>query len=333
MTASTPKRHRHVRYLLSVALATVVFGASAGIEAQQARRPSRIGVLNAAWAASHPTVEGLKAGLKDLGLEDGRDVTFDIRFTEGKLTAMPAAADALVKSGVDLIFTSQEAATQAAKDATTTVPIVFTLVGDPVAANIVQALARPGRNVTGVSTLQSELVAKRLEVLKTLAPEARRVWLIYYGNDLGTAPMIRKAADVAPSMKLDLVPKGVLDANELKAALRDVRRGDVVLAPDGSNPDLAIAIIQRSLALRIPAVFGTALWVGYGGLISYGPDYYAQGVQAATLVAKILRGARPQDLPVEGAEKIDLAVNLKTAELLGLTVPRKILLRADAFRR
>jgi len=188
VTASTPKRHRHVRYLLWVALATVVFGASAGIEAQQGRRPSRIGVLNAAWAASHPTVEGLKAGLKDLGLEDGRDVTFDIRFTEGKLAAMPAAADALVKSGVDLIFTSQEAATQAAKDATTTVPIVFTLVGDPVAANIVQALARPGRNVTGVSTLQSELVAKRLEVLKTLAPEARRVWLIYYGNDLGTAP-------------------------------------------------------------------------------------------------------------------------------------------------
>jgi putative ABC transport system substrate-binding protein len=107
----------------------------------------------------------------------------------------------------------------------------------------------------------------------------------------------------------------------------------VVLAPDGSNPDLPIAIIERSLALRIPAIFGTALWVGYGGLMSYGPDYYAQGVQAAALVAKILRGARPQDLPVEGAEKIDLAVNLKTAELLGLTVPRKILLRADAFRR
>jgi putative ABC transport system substrate-binding protein len=115
--------------------------------------------------------------------------------------------------------------------------------------------------------------------------------------------------------------------------LGEIRRDDAVLAPEGSNPDLTIAIIERSLALRVPAVFGTALWVGYGGLLSYGPDYYAQGVQAAALVAKILRGARPQDLPVEGAEKIDLAVNLKTAELLGLTVPRKILLRADAFRR
>ena len=302
-------------------------------EAQEAHRPFRIGVLNAAWAASHPTVEGLKAGLKELGVEDGRDVTFDIRFTEGKLDAMPAAAEALVKAGVDLIFTSQEAATQAAKDATKGVPIVFTLVGDPVGAGIVGKLAQPGGNVTGISSLQTELVAKRLEVLKTLAPAVRRVWLIYYGVDLSTAPMIRKALEAAQRMKLEVVPKGVLDASELRLVLREVRRDDAVLALEGSSPDLAIAIIEQSLALRVPAVFGTALWVGYGGLMSYGPDYYAQGVQAAALVAKIRRGARPQDLPVEGAEKIDLAVNLKTADLLGLTVPRKILLRADAFRR
>jgi putative ABC transport system substrate-binding protein len=303
------------------------------MEAQQARRPFRIGVLNAAWAASHPTVEGLKAGLKELGFEDGRDVTFDIRFTEGKLNTMPGAAEALVKAGVDLIFTSQEAATQAAKDATETVPIVFTLVGDPVGAGIVGQLAHPGGNVTGVSSLQTELVAKRLEVLKRLAPAVRRVWLIYYQVDLGTTPMISKALEASLRMKLDLSPRGLLDAGELKRVLGEVRRDDAVLAPEGSNPDLTIAIIERSLALRVPAVFGTALWIGYGGLISYGPDYYAQGVQAAALVAKILRGARPQDLPVEGAEKIDLAVNLKTAELLGLTVPRKILFRADAFRR
>jgi putative ABC transport system substrate-binding protein len=134
-------------------------------------------------------------------------------------------------------------------------------------------------------------------------------------------------------MKLDVVPRGVLDVGELKRVLQDVRRGDAVLVPEGSNPELAVAIIEQSLALRIPAVFGTALWVGYGGLVSYGPDYAAQGVQAAALVAKIVRGARPRDLPVEGAERIDLAVNLKTADLLGLAVPRKILLRADAFRR
>jgi len=302
-------------------------------QAQHARRPSRIGVLNAAWAASHPTVEGLKAGLKELGFVDGRDVTFDIRFTEGKLDTMAVAAEALVKARVDLIFTSQEAATNAAKDATESVPIVFTLVGDPVGASIVTKLGQPGGNVTGVSSLQTELVAKRLEVLKTLTPAVRRVWLVYYSVDLGTTPMVTRALEAAQRLNLEVLPKGVLDADELKRVLREVRRGDAVLAPEGSNPDLTIAIIERSLALRAPAVFGTALWIGYGGLISYGPDYYAQGVQAAALVAKILRGARPQDLPVEGAEKIDLAVNLKTAELLGLTVPRKILLRADAFRR
>ncbi len=321
------------RPLFLLAVAMLLWVPPPSLEAQQARRPSRIGVLNAAWAASHPTVEGLKAGLKELGFEDGRDVTFDIRFTEGKLNTMPAAAEALVKAGVDLIFTSQEAATHAAKDATESVPIVFTLVGDPMGAGIVGNLAQPGGNVTGVSSLQTELVAKRLEVLKTLTPSVRRVWLIYYSVDLGTTPMITKALEAAQRMKLEVAPKGVLDAGELKRVLGEVRRDDAVLAPEGSNPDLTIAIIERSQALRIPTVFGTALWIGYGGLISYGPDYYAQGVQAAALVGKILRGARPRDLPVEGAEKIDLAVNLKTAELLGLTVPRKILLRADAFRR
>jgi putative ABC transport system substrate-binding protein len=319
--------------LLWLVAAMLVCVSLARADAQQARRPFRIGVINAAWAASHPTVEGLKAGLKEVGLEDGRDVTFDIRFTEGKLDTMPAEATALVKAGVDLIFTSQEAATQAARDATVTVPIVFTLVGDPVGAGIVGKLARPGGNVTGVSSLQTELVAKRLEVLKTLTPAVRRVWLIYYGLDLSTTPMIARALDAAQRMKLELVPKGVLDASELRRVLGGVRRDDAVLAPEGSNPDLTIAIIERSLALRVPVIFGTALWVGYGGLVSYGPDYYAQGVQAAALVARILRGARPQDLPVEGAEKIDLAVNLKTAELIGVTVPRKILFRADAFRR
>jgi putative tryptophan/tyrosine transport system substrate-binding protein len=321
------------RHLCWVAVIILLGVLTPSAQSQPARQPFRIGVINAAWAASHPTVEGLKAGLKALGFEDGRDVTFDIRFTEGKLNTIPAAAESLVKAGVNLIFTSQEAATIAAKDATESVPIVFTLVGDPVGAGIVNRLAQPGGNVTGVSSLQTELVAKRLEVLKTLAPAVRRVWVIFYSVDLGSTPMITRALETAQRLKLDVVPRGVVDAGEVKRLFQEIRRDDAVLAPESSNPELTIAIIEQSLARRVPAVFGTALWIGYGGLISYGPDYYAQGVQAAALAAKILRGARPQDLPVQGADKIDLAVNLKTAELLGLTVPRKILLRADAFRR
>jgi putative ABC transport system substrate-binding protein len=246
---------------------------------------------------------------------------------------MPGAAAGLVKAGVDLLFTSQEAATLAARDATKSVPIVFTSVGDPVGAGVVANLAQPGANVTGISGLQAELVAKRLQFLKTLAPTVRRVWLIYYGADLSTTTMIGKALEAAATMKVEVLPRGVLDTDHLKRVLRDVRRGDALLAPEGSSLDIPLAILEHSLASRVPAIFATALWVGHGGLVSYGPDSYAEGVQAASLVAKILRGIKPQDLPVEGADRIDLAVNLKTSELLGLTVPRKILLRADAFRR
>jgi putative ABC transport system substrate-binding protein len=302
-------------------------------EAQPPRRSYRIGILNEAWAASHPTVEGLKAGLRELGLEEGRDVTFDIRFTEGNLDAMPAAAAAFVKAGVDLVFTSQYAATLAAKDATKDIPIVFTLVGDPVAGGIVTTLAQPEGNITGVSSLQPELVTKRLEILRTLAPGVRRVWVIHHGSDRSATPMIVKALAAGSRLKLDMIPRGILTAEELAVTLRGVRPGDAMLAPETSNLDIPAAILQAALASRVPAVFTTALWVGHGGLASYGPDYYAQGLQAAGLVVKILRGARPRDVPVEGSDKIDLAVNLKTAELLGITVPRKILLRADAFRR
>ena len=318
-----------MRLLLAALLLVFPFTA----EAQPARRPYRIGVLNEAFAATHPTVEGLKAGLREAGLTEGRDVTFDIRFTEGDAQATRAAAAALVKAGVDLIVTSQEGATQAAKDATKTVPIVFTLVGDPVAAGLVRNLAEPDANLTGVSSLQTELTAKRLEVLKTLVPSLRRVWLIHYGGDLTAGKMLARARDAAPRVKVDLVPRAVLNAQELAQALGELRPGDALLAPEIATLDIPVAVLNASLKSRTPAVFTTALWVGHGGLVSYGPDYYAQGVQAAGLVAKILRGARPSDVPVEGADRIELAVNLKTAELLGVTVPRKIMLRAETFRR
>jgi putative ABC transport system substrate-binding protein len=302
-------------------------------EAQQARRPYRIGVLNEAWAASHPTVEGLKAGLRELGLEEGRDIRFDIRFTEGNLDAMPAAAAALVKADVDLIFTSQYAATRAAKDATKSIPIVFTLVSDPASAGLVTNLLQPEANITGVTSLYADLVAKRIEILKTLAPSIRRVWVIHDGSDPTATPMVVKALNAGQRLKVEVIPRGVVTTDDVALRLRDVRHGDALLAPETSNLDIPTAILQTSLAARVPAAFTTALWVGYGGLVSYGPDYYAHGVQAAELVAKIVRGARPQDVPVEGTDKIDLAVNLKTADLLGITVPQRVLLRADAFRR
>jgi putative ABC transport system substrate-binding protein len=306
---------------------------SAKADAGEARRPYRVGVLNEAWAANHPTVEGLKAGLRELGFEEGRDVTFAIHFTKGDPSATNAAAAALVKAQVDVLFTSNEAATQAAKDATQKVPIVFTLVGDPVAVGMVTQLAHPGGNVTGVSNLTTELVPKRIEILQKLVPAVQRIWTIYYAGDPSSVAAARKAQEAGPRLKLRVVERPVRTAEELEWALKELGPGDALLPPDIATMDIPAVILEASLAARIPAVFPAALWVGYGGLVSYGPDYYAQGVQAARLVAKILRGARPQDLPVEGADKIDLAVNLKTANLLGLTVPRKVLLRADRLRR
>ena len=316
-----------------VGLAAVLTLVPYAAVAQQARRPYRIGVLNESRAANHPTVEGLRSGLRERGLEEDRDVTFDIRFTQGKPGAMPVAAAALVKASVDLIFTIGEASTHAAKSATQKIPILFTQVGDPVAMGIVTKLAQPGGNLTGISSLTLELVPKRLEALKMLAPTLRRVWVIHDLYDATSIVAIVNASQAAPRLKLELVPRAVVSAEQLRQALYELRPGDGLLATDTGTLEIPAGILEASLASRIPAVFPTDFWLSQGGLLSYGPDYHAQGVQAARLVARILRGARPQDLPVEGADKIDLTVNLKTAKRLGLTAPRKILIRADKVIR
>ena len=317
------------RVALALALAILPLAA----QSQQAKRPYRIGVLNEAWAANHPTVEGLRTGLRELGFEEGRDVVFDIRFTQGKPEATPAAAEALVKAGVDLIFTSNESATRAAKNATQMIPIVFTLVGDPVISGIVKTVAKPGENITGVSSLTTELAAKRLEILTILAPKVRRVWAIHYGDDPSSIAAIWSAEAAAKQLNVELLSRPVYNAQQLQHAVKSVRPGDALLPPEVGTLDVPAALLELSLSSRIPAVFATSLWVGHGGLVSYGSDYHAEGAQAARLVAKILRGARAGDLPIEGADRIDLAVNLKTASALGLPVPRKVLLRADMIRR
>ena len=330
---STLSSNRKVSLYIWVAVAALLTLVSQVAVAQQVRRPYRIGVLNEARAANHPTVEGLGSGLRELGLEEGRDVTFDVRFTQGKPGALPVAAAALVKASVDLIFTIGEASTNAAKSATKKIPIVFTEVGDPVVMGIVTKLAQPGGNLTGISSLTLELVPKRLEALKMLAPTLRRVWVIHDLYDETSIVAFVRAQQAAPRLKLELVARAVDSSQQLRQALHELRRGDGLLATDTGTLEIPAGILEASLASRIPAVFPADLWVGQGGLLSYGPDYHAQGVQAARLVARILRGTRPQDLPVEGADKIDLTVNLKTVKSLGLTVPRKILTRADKVIR
>lgn len=318
-----------------VALLATLALAPGAAEAQEARRQYRIGVLNEAWAANHPTVEGLKAGLKELGLEEDRNITFDIRFTEGRREVLPNKATELALLGVDLVFTGGDAATQAAYSASEKIPVVFTQVGDALIHRLSQTghAVKAKEIITGVSSLNIKLAPKRLEFLKTLAPGLRRVWVIYPAGDPSALSAVQEAQRAAPLLKLEVVTQPVFTAEDVARALRAVGPGDALLSPDNDTLDIPSAILETSLRSRIPAIFPTTLWITHGGLVSYGPDYYAQGVQAARLVAKILRGTRPQDLPIEGADKIALAVNVKTATLLGLTVPRKILLRADMLQR
>lgn len=319
--------------LATALLAVMLAGAPEPASAQTGARPYRIGVLNDALAANHPAVAGLKAGLRELGLSEGRDVTFEIRFTQGDRAAIRDGAAAFAKAGVDLIFTSNEEPTLQAMAATTTIPIVFTLVGDPVQAGIVANPAAPQQNVTGISSLTPELAAKRLELLRTLAPKARRVIAIHDADDRTSTVAVANATIAAAQLDLRLVARPVATQEDLARVLKEVRPGDALLAPDRGRFDIPGALLDLSLASRIPVVFPASFYVGYGGLVSYGADYYAEGFQAARLVARVLRGTQPQQLPVEGADKLDVAVNLKTAAQLGLTVPRKILLRADTLRR
>jgi len=298
-------------------------------EAQQAKRPFRIGALHTGFFEEVPSIAGLRAGLKALGLEEGRDVTFDIRFTRGKLEDVPSAATSVVKTAPDLLVAQQEYSARALKAATSKIPVVFVEVGDPLAADLVASVARPGGNVTGVSNLATELTPKRLEILKATFPGVRRVWAVYHADDLSSGAAARKAQEVAAVLKLEVVTQAVRTREELVSHLKALRSGDGLLAPPGLALNISGVILDLELMSKWPALFYNTFWVQAGALVSYGSDLYAEGVQAARLVARILRGERPQDLPVEGANKIELAINLKTARSLGMTIPRDILVRAD----
>jgi len=290
----------------------------------------RIGTLTAAWAVNHPSVEGLRAGLAALGMSEGRDAVFEHRFTEGNLKALPAAAASLLASRVDLIFATGENATLAAIQATKTLPIVFANVGDPVASGIVREIGHPGANVSGVSNLATDLAPKRIEILKELAPGLRRVWFIYDVAAPESRIAARNAADAAGVLKLEVLARPLRTPEELRAVLSEIGPGDGVLVFERATslniPAEVLEIAQRARALT---AFSSAFWSKYGALVTYGPDYYAVGYQAARQVAKILAGTPPRDIPVEGANKIELVINGKVAKALGLAIPPSILLRAE----
>jgi putative tryptophan/tyrosine transport system substrate-binding protein len=317
------------RSCISIVLLAVLLLVVPTADAQHARRPFRIGVLHGGFFEEIPSVKGLKDGLKALGLEEGRDVTLDIRYTRGKFEDTSMIAADLVKTGPDLLVAQQEHAARALKTATSRIPIVFVEVGDPLATDLVASIPRPGGNVTGVYSLVTDLTPKRLEILKATFPGVRRAWAVYHTDDLSSAAAARKAQEVSAVLKLDVVAQAVRISEELVSQLKTLRSGDALLSPPGLTLNIPGVILDLQLMSNWPAIFYNTFWVQAGALVSYGSDPHAEGVQASRLVARILRGERPQDLPVEGANKIELAINLKTARSLGITIPREILVRAD----
>jgi len=314
-------------------LLTSMAGALAGplaAEAQQVPKVARIGYLRTSGDAGARLREAFRKGLRDLGYVEGRNVVIEYRVDEGKRERLPALVTELVALKVDVIVTGGTLHTLAAKQATTTLPIVFTSVGDPVGSGLVTSLARPGGNITGMSTLAQKLVGKCLEQLKQAVPGVSRVAVLrdeHSGRD-----NLEEAEGAARALGVQLQVVEARGPAEFDRAFSDMTRaraGALTVLPTAMFFIERGRLVDLAAKNRLPTVFPYREFVDIGGLMAYGPDLADLSRRAATYVDKILKGANPGDLPVEQPTKFDLVINLKTAKALGLTIPPSLLLRAD----
>ena len=317
-------------------LALLALGAAPfAAEAQQAAKVARIGYLSHNLAVNRHLQEAFRQGLRDLGYVEGRNVVIEYRDAEGKVERLPALAAELVALKVDVIVTVSNTTALAAKQATRTVPIVFTAVADPVASGIVTSWARPGGNATGLASLGSELVGKRLELLKQAVPGVSRVAVLWLPGALGerTDNEMRTGADVASRAvgeQLQFVEvRGPEDFDRAFSDMTSARADALTVLPSNMFLREHRRLVDLAAKNRLPAVYTSREFVDAGGLMSYGANQVVLFRSAATYVDKILKGAKPGDLPVEQPTKYELVINLKTAKALGLTIPPSMLQRAD----
>jgi putative ABC transport system substrate-binding protein len=306
-------------------------------EAQQAAEPTRIGYLST-QSLSPPTRlgEAFRQGLRDLGYVEGRNVVIESRSAEGKLERLPALAAELVALKVDVIVApAGTPPALAAKQATRTIPIVFIAVGDPVTSGLVSSLARPGGNATGLTDVNPELVGKRLELLTQAVPGVSRLAVLWQPGAVGerTEKDMLKAAEVAAralGVRLQVVEaRGPADFDRAFSDMTSARAGALTVLGSNMFFKERRRLVDLAAKNRLPAVYITREYVDAGGLMSYGADLADSFRRAATYVDKILKGAKPGDLPVEQPTKFELVINLKTAKSLGLTIPASVLGRAD----
>jgi putative ABC transport system substrate-binding protein len=298
------------------------------------KRVPRIGYLDgASLSANSVRIEALRQGLRELGYVEGQDVAFEWRSAEGKADRLPGLAAELVRLKVDVIVTGGAGATRPAKEATSTIPIVMAQDSDPVGSGFVASLARPGGNVTGLSTLHPTISGKRLEILREVLPRLSRVAFFGTSSWVGNAQGLRETELAAAALGLKLQYLDVADPKDFEIAFQAAgkRQAEAALMFVW-NPILnprRKQVAELAVRSRLPTVFREREHVQAGGLMAYGPNIPDLFRRAATYVDRILKGAKPGDLPVEQPTKFELVINLKTAKALGLTIPQSVLLRAD----
>jgi putative ABC transport system substrate-binding protein len=304
-------------------------------QAQEPAKIPRIGFLtpvvpqNDSWER----LEDFRQGLRELGYVEGKNIRLEVRWGEGKLDRLPGLAAELVRLEVDVILAATSPSVLAAKQATQTIPIVMPVSSDPVGDGLVASFARPGGNITGLSMMAPELGAKRLQMLRELLPKlSHPIAVLWNPAYTGMAARFRETQREAPTLGMDVQSLEVRDSRELETAFDTINREHadaLILLADPLTVSQRLRIVEFAAEARLPAIYETSAFTDVGGLMSYGPNIPELYRHAATYVDKILKGAKPSDLPIEQPTKFELVANLKTAKALGITIPPSILLQAD----
>ena len=316
-----------------IALIVTLVGCAAMAEAQQAGKVWRIGFLSARSQSFESTrIEAFRQGLRELGYVEGKNMAIEERWAEGKLERLPDLAAELVRLKVDVILAGGAPGARAAKQATTTIPIIFTAAGDPVATGLVASLARPGGNVTGLSDSSVDVSTKRLELLKEAVPKLSRVAILWNPANPTNPIQVRDTQAVAPALGMTLLSvevKTVDDFERAFAAIKTDRAGGLLVPGDPMFGSQRKRLADLAVKSRLPAIYPAPDYAEAGGLMAYGSNAVDLFRRAATYVDKILKGVKPADLPVEQPMKFELVINLKAAKQIGLTIPPNVLARAD----
>jgi putative ABC transport system substrate-binding protein len=322
---------RALRFAVAGIFVVTALARALTVEAQQARI-YRVGVLTQGGSMWVSSVAGLKDGLRELGLEEGKQVVFHVRDVRADLNSVEAAAKRFEDEKVDLICTLGTGTTLAGKRATKSVPIVFYAGADPVAVGLVESFRKPGGRLTGIHGQVVDLTAKRLELLRDIVPRLRRAVTFYNPQEQAAQQSVTRARDAARRLGVELLERPVASVDELRAGLRALRPGEADAYFQVTDPlvtSQADLIIQTAMAKRLPTMVQDKETVARGALASYGINYYIVGQLLAKSAQRVLLGANPGDLPVEQLDRLHFVVNLTTAKAIGLTIPQPVLARAD----